>query len=84
MRGTAITEDELHEAAIAYRMARHDRRPATAAVAEACGITRSTAGKWIMRARAAGMLDGVADRHTTRKPCPTCGSLVSDDRSRTT
>jgi transposase len=77
VRGTPITEDELHAAAIAYRMARHDRRPATAAVAEECGISRSTAGKWIMRAREAGMLQGVPDRHTTRKPCPTCGSLIS-------
>jgi transposase len=77
VRGRAITEDELHVAAMNYREARHDRRPATAAVAAACGISPSTAGKWIMRAREAGMLQGVPDRHTTRKPCPTCGSLVS-------
>jgi transposase len=39
-----------------YRIAHAAGRPPAQAVAEVMGVPRSTAGRWIMRARRAGLL----------------------------
>jgi hypothetical protein len=58
-RGKAFTNDDLKAVAAVYRRAWDDGLPVTAAVADAGQVSRSTAAKRIMRARAAGLLEGV-------------------------
>lgn len=58
-RGSAITDDQLHAVAEAYRQAKNKGVPVTRAVAEAFNISESTAGKRIMKARQQGYLPAV-------------------------
>ena len=63
-RGQALTADDLEAVAAAYRAAWIEGRPVTEAVIDACGggLSRSGAAKRIMKARAAGLLDGIGGR----------------------
>jgi hypothetical protein len=61
-RGQALTNDDLEAVAAAYRAAWLWGRPVTEAVQQACHLSRSGAAKRIMKARAAGLLDGVGVR----------------------
>lgn len=56
-RGRTMTDSELQATADVYLKAWMNGDPVTAAVASAFNISISTAGKRIMRARAAGKLD---------------------------
>ena len=58
-RGVALTPEDLQGIVAVYRSAWVERRPVTEAVAEAAGVSKSTAGKRIMAARRAGYLEGV-------------------------
>jgi hypothetical protein len=58
-RGRRRTDEELEAVAYVYRQAWEARKPVTEAVATACKISRSTAGKRIMAARKAGLLEGI-------------------------
>jgi hypothetical protein len=58
-RGVAATEEELQVVADVYRKAWGMGDPVTEAVASHFGISRSTAAKRIMKARAAGLLDDI-------------------------
>jgi hypothetical protein len=55
-RGRRISDAELERTAGAYLAAWRAGEPVTAAVAEALGLSSSTAGKRIMAARRAGLL----------------------------
>jgi transposase len=57
-RGSPTSEDELRAIAAVYLKAFGEGRPVTDAVAKHFHVSKSTAGKRIMRARAAGLLDG--------------------------
>ncbi len=57
-RGVPVSYDELVKAAKAYREA-YPNGGVTAAVAKACRVSSSTAGKRIMAARKAGLLNGI-------------------------
>jgi hypothetical protein len=61
-RGVALTPEDLQHVADVYRTAFAESQPVTAAVAAAFGISQSTAGKRIMAARRAGLLDGIGGR----------------------
>jgi hypothetical protein len=63
-RGVPLAEAELAKVAEAYREAYFslDGRSVTKAVAKACNVSESTAGKRIMKARRAGLLDGIGGR----------------------
>jgi len=58
-KGVAVTPDALDEVAAVYREAWKRGAPVTDAVAQRFHISRSTAGKRIMMARKAGLLDGI-------------------------
>jgi transposase len=60
-RGRPASDDELRTVAAIYVEAKADRAPVQAAVAEAFGISPSTAAKRIMAARRAGLLDAVIE-----------------------
>lgn len=60
-RGAPVSHDELVNAAEAFREAYPDGG-VTAAVAKACKVSASTAGKRIMAARKAGLLKGIGGR----------------------
>jgi hypothetical protein len=55
-RGERITDETLEEVARIYRQAQLLERPPTNAVAKEMHVARSTAGKWVARARKAGFL----------------------------
>ena len=55
-RGVTFTTADLQRVADVYLRAYGARQPVTAAVAEAFNISRSTAAKRVMRARAAGLI----------------------------
>ena len=55
-RGQALTFEDLNEVADAYNHAWLSFMPVTAAVAAACNVAQSTAGKRIMAARRAGLI----------------------------
>jgi hypothetical protein len=57
-RGRRLSHDQLETVAEVYREAYRDRKPVTKAVADATGCSLSTAGKRIMAARKAGLLQG--------------------------
>ena len=58
-----VTDDDLREIAEHYREALEDGDPApTVYAARKMFLTRSTAGRWIQRARAAGFLGAAIDR----------------------
>lgn len=57
-RGRSQTEDEMEQTAAVYRDAYHAGKPVNAAVASFFHVASSTASKRIMKARAAGLLDG--------------------------
>ena len=61
-RGRPASRTELQRVADAYSEARADGQSVTRAVAEACGVSESTAGKRIMQARRAGLLPKVEKR----------------------
>ncbi len=56
-RGSALTDSDLEAVATIYKNAADSGWPVTKAVADALHVSPSTAGKRIMRARAAGLLD---------------------------
>jgi hypothetical protein len=56
-RGVPLAKDDLQMVADVYEEARLNARPVTAAVADTFNVSKSTAGKRIMQARAAGLLD---------------------------
>lgn len=58
-RGQALTEGELTDVAEVYRLAWSEGRPVNEAVREAFSLSQGGAAKRIMRARAAGLLEGV-------------------------
>lgn len=58
-RGVAMSNDDLEQIAAVYRKAWNEGRAVTRAVADAFKIAESTAGKRIMKAREAGLLDDV-------------------------
>jgi hypothetical protein len=58
-RGKRLTAPLLEAVAASYRIAWEAGRPVTAAVAEATHCSPSTAGKRIMKARKAGLLEGI-------------------------
>ncbi len=58
-RGIVMSDDDLAQVAAVYRKAWNEGRSVTEAVAEDRRISRSTAGKRIMKARQRGLLDGV-------------------------
>jgi hypothetical protein len=60
-RGVAVTPDALGVVADVYKAAYSNGDGVTRAVADAFGIATSTAGKRIMMARRAGLLDGIGD-----------------------
>lgn len=60
--GQALDDDVIAEVSKVYRRAWLIGRPVTEAVAEHFSISRSAAAKRIMRARAAGLLDGVGPK----------------------
>ena len=64
-RGSALTSADLEAVAAVYKKAADTGFPVTAAVAEHFFINASTAGKRIMRARAAGLLDGYENGQPT-------------------
>lgn len=64
-RGREFSQSHLAEIASVYRQAVRDGRPVTAAVAEHFEITESTAKKWNMAARAAGL---IPPRHGNSSP----------------
>jgi hypothetical protein len=55
-RGERLTHETLEEVARIYRQAQHEHRGPTNAVADEMHVARSTAGKWVARARDAGFL----------------------------
>jgi hypothetical protein len=55
-RGKRLTGETLEEVARIYRQAQLEHRGPTNAVAEKMHVARSTAGKWVARAREAGFL----------------------------
>jgi hypothetical protein len=55
-RGRRLSLDELRLVADTYQRARETYMPVTEAVAAACNVSRSTAGKRIMAARRAGLI----------------------------
>jgi hypothetical protein len=57
-RGIVTTPEEIEQVAAVYLAAWGNGEPVTASVAKAFTISRSTASKRIMKARAAGLLDG--------------------------
>ncbi|MGK2947425.1 MAG: hypothetical protein ACSLFP_02550 [Acidimicrobiales bacterium] len=59
-RGRALTRDDLQLVAEVYARAVASYLPVTEAVAEACHVSRSTAGKRIMAARRAGLIPEVS------------------------
>jgi hypothetical protein len=61
-RGRTSPTAELQRVADAYMAAFRMGEPVTDAVAKACGVSESTAGKRIMRARRAGLLPEVGKR----------------------
>jgi hypothetical protein len=63
-RGSPLAESELEAIAVIYKTAADNGWPVTRAVADAFQISPSTAGKRIMRARAAGLLDDYPKRGT--------------------
>jgi hypothetical protein len=58
-RGKRLNRTQLEIVADAYRAAYEAHRPVTAAVAAATNCSKSTAGKRIMAARRAGLLDDI-------------------------
>jgi hypothetical protein len=58
-RGRTLSDDVLHEIADVYKAAHANKRPVTRAVADAFHVSISAAGKRIMAARAAGLLDDI-------------------------
>jgi hypothetical protein len=60
-RGVAMSPESLEVVAEVYRAAYQRGDPVTKAVAGAFGIAPSTAGKRIMAARRAGLLEGLGD-----------------------
>jgi hypothetical protein len=60
-RGVALSPEGLEAVAEVYKAAYIDGDGVTKAVAKAFGIAPSTAGKRIMAARRAGLLDGIGD-----------------------
>lgn len=58
-RGIAMSDQELEQVAAVYRKAWTEGEPVTEAVAEAFGISPSTASKRIMKARRMGLLEGI-------------------------
>lgn len=54
--GNLITEAQLDQVATIYRRALLDGKPPTAEVAARMNIARSTAGRWVMKARERGLL----------------------------
>lgn len=56
-RGKAISDDELQRVADIYRAANARRKPPTAAVAREMNVPRSTAAKWVMKARERDLLE---------------------------
>lgn len=52
-----VTDDKIRSAAAVYRLAAASGGAPTVAVEKEFGISRSTAGAWIGRARACGYLD---------------------------
>ena len=61
-RGRRLSPLVLQDVASVYRDAYARNLPVTQAIVEAFGVTKSTAGKRIMAARKAGLLDGIGDR----------------------
>jgi hypothetical protein len=61
-RGRRLPEALLVRVAEVYRAAYRQGRPVTAAVAEATGCSTSMASKRIMKARAAGLLEGIGPK----------------------
>ncbi|HEX8769863.1 MAG TPA: hypothetical protein VF711_03740 [Acidimicrobiales bacterium] len=65
-------DEALHHVAAMYRLARACGEPATERVAAYLGCSRATAGRWIQKARARGILGPSAgtkagERNTTKK-----------------
>lgn len=61
-RGKASSDADIALVAEVYLEAWRKGEPVTAAVKDAIGLSASAAGKRIMKARKAGLLDGVGDR----------------------
>lgn len=61
-RGSAITDSSLQEVAKAYMRAIERGLPVTEAVATQCRVSKSTAGKRIMKARQRGYLPPVGEK----------------------
>lgn len=59
-RRRRVTRDLLTQVAAMYRKAHEDGKPPTQAVAEAFEVSHSTAGRWVVEARKAGVLGPAA------------------------
>ena len=55
-RGSPVSEETLHRVAALYRAALKNGDPPTSTIAEALRVTRSTASRWVAKAREAGLL----------------------------